>query len=423
MQGTIRFCFLVMLAATFTGLAVSLNNGLARTPPMGWLAWERFRCDLDCKDDPDNCISEKLFLDMGKRLSEDGWTKLGYDRVNIDDCWPTKQRDAEGRLVADPERFPHGIKWLAEELAKMGVKLGIYEDYGNYTCGGYPGTLGHITTDAQTFASWEVDMLKMDGCYAKVSKMNAAYPEIGIALNKTGRPILYSCSWPDYERVTGTPINYTLVAQYCNIWRNFNDIQDSWQSVYTIIDYYGDPKNYEAFGKIAGPGNWNDPDMLIVGDFSLSFEQSKAQFAFWCLMASPLFMSNDLRAISDEAKTILQNTEILAVNQDPLGVQGYRVHQYNNHEVWCKPLHDKSVAVILWNRSTGGMHSKITVQFKQVGLPASGNVTVRDLYEHQDMGSFSGSYSTYVNPAGGVVMLKLTPVALADRRAAEAYVL
>eukprot|EP00117_Sycon_ciliatum_P038170 scpid76394/ scgid28418/ Alpha-N-acetylgalactosaminidase; Alpha-galactosidase B len=408
MQATLRYCVVVMLAATFTGLAVSLNNGLARTPPMGWLAWERFRCDLDCKDDPDNCISEKLFLDMGKRLSEDGWTKLGYDRVNIDDCWPTKQRDAEGRLVADPERFPHGIKWLAEELAKMGVKLGIYEDYGTKTCAGYPGTMDHITTDADTFASWGVDMLKMDGCNSNISTMDTGYPAIGDALNKTGRPILYSCSWPDYERARHMDVNYTFIAEHCNMWRNYHDIGDSWQSVYTIIDFYGNASNYELFGKVAGPGNWNDPDMLIIGDFSLSFEQSKAQFAFWCLMASPLFMSNDLRAISDEAKTILQNEEVLAINQDPLGVQGYRVSQSGGTEVWCKPLQDKSVAVILWNRSTGGMHRTIAVEFDKVGLPATAHVSVRDLYEHQDKGTFTGFYSTFVNPSGGVVMLKLT---------------
>ena len=352
---------LVAVLYAFAPPVVALDNGLARTPPMGWLAWERFRCDLNCKTDPANCISENLFLDMGKRLSEDGWTKLGYDRVNIDDCWPSKERDIEGRFVADPDRFPHGIKWLAEQLAGMGVKLGIYSDYGTNTCGGYPGSLGHIVTDADTFADWGIDMLKLDGCYVNRSFMAEGYPEMSIALNRTGRPILYSCSWPAY-----TPVNYTVVAKYCNIWRNFNDIQDSWQSVYTIIDHYGKNTSYDTFGKIAGPGHFNDPDMLIVGDFSLSYEQSKAQFAFWCLMAAPLFMSNDLRSISEEAKEILQNTEVIAINQDPLGIQGYPVVQSGRTEVWCKPLHDKSVAVILWNRSTGGMHTEIRVDFKEV---------------------------------------------------------
>ena len=288
--------------------------------------------------------------------------------MNIDDCWPSKERDRAGRLVADPERFPHGIKWLAEQLHGMGVKLGIYEDYGTKTCGGYPGSMDYISVDCETFASWDVDMLKMDGCNSNTSTMNTGYPAIGAALNKTGRPILYSCSWPDYLRVANKPINYSFVAENCNMWRNYHDIQDSWESVYTILDYYGNETNYAAFGKVAGPGNWNDPDMLIVRDFSLSYDQSKAQFALWCLMAAPLFMGNDLRTISERAKEILQNKEVLAINQDPLGVQGYRVSQNGNLEVWCKHLQNASVAVILWNRGTGGMHANMTLEFDKVGI-------------------------------------------------------
>ncbi|XP_043380509.1 alpha-N-acetylgalactosaminidase isoform X5 [Chelonia mydas] len=304
----------------------SLDNGLLRTPPMGWLPWERFRCNTDCKTDPGNCISENLIKSMADKMAEDGWKELGYKYVNLDDCWSAKERDSQGRLQPDPDRFPSGIKALADYVHSKGLKFGIYSDMGNYTCNGYPGTtLDTIDTDAKTFAEWEVDMLKLDGCYSNSSVKAIGYPKMSIALNKTGRPIAYSCSWPAYEGGLPPKVNYTVLGEICNLWRNFGDIQDSWESVVNIIEWYGN--NQDKLQPAAGPGRWNDPDMLIIGNFGLSYEQSKVQMALWAILAAPLFMSSDLRTISEDAKYILQNKLLIYINQDSLGIQGQRIIQ------------------------------------------------------------------------------------------------
>ena len=207
------------------------------------------------------------------------------------------------------------------------LKLGIYGDYGPLTCGGYPGMMGYLKADADLFAEWGIDSLKLDGCNADVKLMDTGYVEAGMVLNQTGLEMMYSCSWPDYIRLAGMKPDYAFVGKHCNLWRNFNDIQDSWDSVTSIIDFYGNPENYNDFGVVNGPSQWNDPDMLLIGDYSLSYVQSKAQFAFWCMFSAPLFMSNDLRKMSYETVEILQNAELIAINQDKLGRMAQRVSQ------------------------------------------------------------------------------------------------
>ncbi|PFX17505.1 Alpha-N-acetylgalactosaminidase [Stylophora pistillata] len=353
----------------------SLDNGLALTPPMGWMDWERFRCNTDCKNDPDNCIGEKLFMDMASRMAEDGFKDVGYEYVSIDDCWMSHNRTADGQLQPDPARFPSGMKALADYIHSKGLKLGIYagialEDltyYGTKTCAGYPGTIDHIQQDMDTFAGWGVDYLKLDGCYSDPDKMDTGYPMVTKALNNTGRPIVFSCSWPAYQSAKKTP-NYTWIAENCNLWRNYDDIQDSWQSVTSIVKWYGD--HQDEMIPVAGPGNWNDPDMLIIGDFSLSFEQSKAQFALWSVMASE-----------------------------------------GNREIWARPLSNGSVAVVLFSHSESTPET-IEASFKMVGLSAE-KAEARDLFEHKDLGTFTGSFHAIVNPSG-VVMVILSPVTVLD---------
>eukprot|EP01105_Mastigella_eilhardi_P007781 TRINITY_DN1945_c0_g1_i4.p1 TRINITY_DN1945_c0_g1~~TRINITY_DN1945_c0_g1_i4.p1 ORF type:complete len:287 (+),score=37.97 TRINITY_DN1945_c0_g1_i4:108-863(+) len=223
---------------------------------MGWLDWERFRCNVDCENDPDNCISEQLFTEMADRMVADGFLDAGYNLVNIDDCWASMERDAYGRLEADPDRFPHGIPWLAQYMHTRGLKLGIYGDYGNYTCGGYPGSIDYLQIDAETFAFWGVDMLKLDGCYADPASMDKGYPEMEKYLNATDRPIIYSCSWPYYQLLGLLPLNWDLIAENCNLWRLFDDIQDSWDSVSSIIQFVGDAR--DTLVPVAKPGAWND---------------------------------------------------------------------------------------------------------------------------------------------------------------------
>ncbi|KAM7056487.1 alpha-N-acetylgalactosaminidase isoform 3-T4 [Acridotheres tristis] len=329
MESVVLSGLALALALALALPSVALENGLARTPPMGWMSWERFRCDVDCQADPRNCISEQLFFEMADRLAEDGWRELGYEYINIDDCWSAKQRDAAGQLAPDPKRFPSGIKALADYVHARGLKLGIYGDLGVFTCGGYPGTmLEDVKQDAQTFAAWGVDMLKLDGCYSSAEEQAKGYPEMARALNATGRPIVYSCSWPAYQgglppKWSPCQVNYTILAEICNLWRNYDDIQDSWESVLSIVDWFF--TNQDVLQPAAGPGHWNDPDMLIIGNFGLSYEQSRSQMALWTVMAAPLLMSTDLRTISPSAKEILQNRLMIQINQDPLGIQGRRI--------------------------------------------------------------------------------------------------
>ncbi|XP_073994860.1 alpha-N-acetylgalactosaminidase isoform X2 [Rhodnius prolixus] len=404
----IAYAVVVILA----GSSYGLNNGLVRTPPMGWLAWERFRCNTDCKNDPDNCISDRLFRVMADIVATEGYADAGYEFINIDDCWLDKERSYTGHLQPDPLRFPNGIKDLANYIHSKGLKFGIYEDYGNYTCAGYPGVLGSLELDALTFASWEVDYVKLDGCYSHPRDMDIGYPEFGYHLNRTGRPIVYSCSWPVYQIYAGIQPNYSSIINSCNLWRNYDDIQDSWTSLESIIDYYGN--NQDALVHNAGPGHWNDPDMLIIGNFGLSYEQSKTQMAIWAILAAPLLMSVDLRSIKPEYKAILQNKKIIAVDQDPLGIQGRRIYKHKGIEIWARPISPLyqnyfSYAIAFLNRRTDGTPSDVAVTLLEMGLISPDGYRIEDLYEDVDYGVLlpQTKIKVKVNPSG-VVILRAT---------------
>ncbi|XP_069760953.1 alpha-N-acetylgalactosaminidase-like isoform X2 [Narcine bancroftii] len=357
----------ISLYLTLVGLCEPLDNGLARTPPMGWIAWERFKCTTDCKLYPDNCISERLFRAMADKLVEDGWKDLGYQYVNIDDCWSAMVRDINGKLQPDPDRFPSGIKGLAEYVHFKGLKLGIYGDLGHSTCGGYLGTLLEtVDLDARTFAEWEVDMLKLDGCNSNSTERSIGYPKMSYALNATGRPIVYSCSWPAYEDGLLPKVNYTLVSQLCNLWRNYDDINDSWNKVIAIINWFGD--HQEDLQPAAGPGRWNDPDMLMVGNFGLNQDQSKAQLAIWAILAAPFFMSNDLRTISDDAKALLQNKLLIYIDQDKLGQQGVRIKKDEDFQLWKRKLAHGQFALAYLNTAERGGAKSFSLSLPPLGI-------------------------------------------------------
>lgn len=374
---------------------------------MGWLTWERFRCNTDCKNDPDNCISENLIKAQADMMVKKGYLSAGYEYIIVDDCWLDHKRDDGGMLQPDPERFPSGIKSLADHVHSLGLKFGIYEDYGNLTCGGYPGVLGHLEVDAKTFASWGVDYVKLDGCYSDLDDMEQGYPEFGKHLNETGRPIVYSCSWPAYwgDRLP----NYPLIQKSCNLWRNYGDIQDTFADVLDIVDHYGD---HEAeFADFAGPGNWNDPDMLIIGDFSLSIDQAQTQMALWAVLASPLIMSNDLRTIRPEFQAILQNKNVIGINQDAMGHQGRRVlHDTKQHlDIFVKRIlpwdrsnqYNSGAAAIMY-RGTGGTPANVTVSAEDLGLMDNCGYMTLDAFTGKDLGKVSGTQpvSYMVNPSG-----------------------
>ncbi|XP_041831947.1 alpha-N-acetylgalactosaminidase [Melanotaenia boesemani] len=397
----------------------ALDNGLMRTPPMGWLAWERFRCDIDCDHDPKNCISENLFIDMADRLFEDGWKELGYVYVNIDDCWSSMERDKQGRLQSDPKRFPGGIQKLARYLHDRGLKLGIYGDMGTHTCGGYPGTpLDKIQIDAQTFADWEVDMFKFDGCYSNDAEQAQGYPLMSKALNATGRPIGYSCSWPAYQGGLPPKVNYTQLGEICNLWRNYDDIQDSWHSVLSIVDWFFE--NQDILGPAAGPGRWNDPDMLLVGDFGLSVDQSRTQMALWAIMAAPLFMSNDLRTISSEARNILQNKMAISINQDVMGIQGRRiVKEKSGIEVFWRPLSNNASALVFFSRRDD-MPYRYTTSLSKLNY-TTGSYKIIDVFTEKTAAlKDSTDFVVSVNPSGVVMWYVSAPGKLSFRQLSRA---
>ncbi|XP_072218300.1 alpha-N-acetylgalactosaminidase [Leuresthes tenuis] len=393
----------------------ALDNGLMRTPPMGWLAWERYRCDIDCDNDPKNCIRHNLFIDMADRLFEDGWRELGYVYVNIDDCWSSMERDKQGRLQPDPKRFPGGIKKLARYLHDRGLKLGIYGDMGTHTCGGYPGTpLDKIQIDAQTFADWEVDMVKFDGCYSNATEQEQGYPLMSKALNATGRPMGYSCSWPAYQGGLPPKVNYTQLGEICNLWRNYGDIQDSWGSVLNIVDWFFE--NQDILASVAGPGKWNDPDMLVIGDFGLSMDQSRTQMALWAIMAAPLFMSNDLRTLSSGARFILQNKVAIGINQDALGIQGRRiVKEKSGIEVFWRPLSNNASALVFFSRRND-MPYRYKTSLHQLKY-TTGSYKIYDVFTEKTATlKDSTDFVVSVNPTGVVMWYVSAPGKLGLRQ-------
>lgn len=262
--------------------------------------------------------------------------------------------------------------------------------------------------DAETFAEWEVDYVKLDGCYAEMESMDEGYPEFGSYLNQTGRPMVYSCSWPVYQEFNGKIPNYELMIQHCNLWRNWGDIDDSYGSMRSIMDYFA--KEQDRIQPHAGPGHWNDPDMLLLGNFGLSFDQSKTQMAVWAVLAAPLLMSTDLRNVSPDIKAILQNKEVIAINQDPLGIQGKRVSAVQNIEVWIRPVlpvsesGHHSYAVAFVSQRQDGFPYEVSMKLSEFQLDYPIGYQVQDLFEMEKSAKTNYTsedvFEVRVNPSG-----------------------
>jgi alpha-galactosidase len=360
------------------------GNGLARTPPMGWNSWNHFACN----------VNEQTIRETADAMVATGMRDAGYRYVVIDDCWQVA-RDANGVLVADPQRFPHGIKALADYIHSKGLLFGIYTDAGTNTCQGRPGTLGHEDQDARTFAAWGVDYVKEDWCHAQNLDAPTQYAKFRDALARTGRPIVLSiCEW-------GSNQPWDWAPRVGNLWRTTDDIEDTWSSMLDNLDQSA------QHATAAGPGTWNDPDMLEVGNGGMTDEEYRAHFSLWAIMAAPLIAGNDLRQMSATTIATLTDREVIAVDQDSLGAQGILVWERPPElQVWAKPLHDGSRAIALLNRSSAP--ARITAYFSRAGL-RSDSAQVRDLWSHQDLGRFGRQFETTV-PSHGVVLVRATPV-------------
>jgi len=354
----------------FPGASAQKFEKLAQTPPMGWNSWNKFGCD----------VSEKLIMEVADAMVNTGMADAGYEYIVIDDCWQV-DRDGNGEIIVDKDRFPHGIKYLADYIHSKGLKFGIYSCAGTKTCQGRPGGRGYEFQDARTYARWGVDYLKYDWCYATTQNAEASYTLMRDALYKAGRPIVFSlCEW-------GSNKPWEWAGKVGHLWRTTGDIVDRWDAMMDIFDKQKD------LAKHAGPGRWNDPDMLEVGNGGMTAEEYKTHFSLWCMLASPLMAGNDLRDMTKETLEILTNEEMIAVNQDTLGKQAFCARDNGDYEIWIKKLAGDEKAVCLLNRSD-------EIKTVEVNLPALlkatdnywsadpwklEDYTLRDVWEHKDV--------------------------------------
>jgi alpha-galactosidase len=384
----------LMLAAGFllmTCPSFALDNGLAKTPPMGWNSWNKFGCN----------VSEDLIRQAADALVSTGMKDAGYQYIVIDDCWQVS-RDNEGNIVPDAQRFPSGVKKLADYIHSKGLKFGIYSDAGTGTCQNRPGSRGYEFQDARQYAAWGVDYLKYDWCNHSTQNSQASYAIMRDALVKSGRPIVFSlCEW-------GSTQPWLWAKDIGNLWRTTGDIVPKWSTqkkddflgVVEILDLQDGLQTY------AGPGHWNDPDMLEVGNPGMTPTEYRSHFVMWCILAAPLMAGNDIMHMTDDTRAILTNREMIAIDQDALGIQGHRVRKDGDLEIWSKQLSDGSRAVALLNRGAG--EQKMTANWTDIGYPESLSAQVRDIWNHKDLGKKSGSFSADV-PSHGVVVIKVKP--------------
>ncbi len=358
------------------------GNGLARTPPMGWNSWNKFAGKID----------DSTIRGVADAMVSSGMRDAGYIYLNIDDTWQGR-RDAQGNITTN-RKFPD-MKALTDYVHSKGLRIGIYSSPGPKTCAGYEGSYGHEEQDAKTYAAWDMDYLKYDWCGAariyKDEEMQAVYQKMGDALRRTGRPIVYSLC--QYGRADvwkwGTKVSG-------NLWRTTGDIRDNWESMSNI------GFNQFALAPFAGPGHWNDPDMLEIGNGGMTNDEYRTHMSLWALLAAPLLAGNDLRTMSEQTKSILLNRDVIAVNQDPLGAQARRVWQQEPYEVWMKPLADGGRAIGLFNR--GEDTHRISASFRDLGI-SSGRVSVRDLWQGSSSRLDNATVFSADVPTHGVVLV------------------
>lgn len=396
--------FLLLILASIN-IQSQKFEGLAKTPPLGWNSWNTFATD----------INEQLVKDIADKFVELGLKDAGYEYIVLDDGWMAKERDANGNLIADPIKFPNGMKALADYIHSKGLKFGLYNCAGSKTCAGYPGSRGYEYQDARSYASWNVDFLKYDWCNTGKINAESAYITMRDALKAAERPIVFSiCEWGDNQpwkwgkdvghlwRVTGDIIN----CWDCEVGHG------SWSSwgIWKIINMRKDIR------KAAGPGHWNDFDMMEVGN-GMTDAEDRTHFAMWSMLASPLIMGNDLRTASKETIKTLINKEVISVNQDKLGIQGFRFTNENNTEIWLKPLENDNWAMTFVNMSDTPMEINFDWNKHDIGDDVNGKrvdlknntFKIRDLFNHKNLGDTSKNLIQKLN-SHDVLMIQLNKI-------------
>ena len=377
-------------------------EGLALTPPMGWNSWNTFASK----------INETVVKETADAMVANGMRDAGYRYLVIDDCWSLKERDADGNLVADPAKFPGGMKALGDYLHARGFKFGMYGCAGSKTCGGYPGSMGHEYQDARQFAAWGVDYLKYDWCNVGTRDAREAYTTMRDAMYAAGRPMVFSiCEW-------GTSKPWEWAKDVGHLWRTTGDILDcydctqrwarGWKVIldqqYSLVQPADGQDN--GIGQYAGPGHWNDPDMLEVGNPGLTLPEARAHFTMWCMLAAPLIAGNDVRHMTPEIHAILTDRDVISIDQDPLGKEGWRYRAEPGREIWVRQLSDGAWAVALLN--TGSAAADLAVDLPSMWV-FEGKFAVRDIWAQKDAGTNAQVFTAHLAPHD-VALLRLTPV-------------
>lgn len=390
------FWIILLTCIWTTGVQAQKFEDLAKTPPMGWNSWNKFGCN----------VSEKLLMEVADALVTSGMRDAGYEYIVIDDCWQVG-RDENGNIEVDTAHFPNGLKFLGDYIHDKGLKFGIYSCAGSKTCQGRPGSRGYQFQDARQYAEWGVDYLKYDWCSNEGQKAEAAYKTMSDALKECGRPIVLSiCEWGENEPWKwGKGIGH--------MWRISPDIRDCYQCLFDwggvgVLDIIDKQADLYAY---AGPGHWNDSEMLEVGNGQMTRDEYITHFSMWSMLASPLMAGNDIRKMDKETKEILTNAEVIAVNQDARGEQARRFMDMGDHEIWAKPLANGEVAVCFMNRTDhvwnlnhdwkgNAMYFVSDVKISKQAY------TVRDLWQHKEIGT-TDKNTVYDIPAHGVLMVRL----------------
>ena len=375
-------------------------DGLALTPPMGWNSWNTFAANID----------EDLIKGTADTMIANGMRDAGYVYIVVDDCWEAKDRDAAGNIVADPKKFPHGMKALGDYLHSKGFKFGIHNCAGTKTCADFPGGRGHEYQDALKYAEWGVDFLKYDWCNHGTADARETYKTMRDAIHTAGRPMVFSlCEW-------GQNKPWEWAGDVGHMWRTTGDImagydsrqlwENGWKLIldlqYTMVTNEGP----NGIAQYAGPGHWNDPDMLEVGNKGLTLAESRAHFSLWCIIAAPLIAGNDVRNMTPEVHDILTNKDVIAIDQDSLGKEGYRFRAETGREIWVRPLANDQWAVCVLN--TGGAAADLTTDWSRLSF-LKGEYSVRDVWAKKDLGTTGTPHTDHVE-SHDVVLFRLTPV-------------
>jgi len=393
--------FLLILVFAIQPAFSQKFDELAQTPPMGWNSWNQFGCR----------INETLVREMADAMVESGMKESGYQYIVIDDCWQSG-RDSEGNIMVDERAFPSGIKALADYIHSKGLKFGLYSDGGIRTCAGRPGSRGYEFQDARTYASWGVDYLKYDWCNSEGQNAEASYRLMRDALFQAGRPVVFSmCEWGSNEP-------WLWARDIAHLWRTTGDISDcfscesNWGSfgVMQILDQQIKLRPY------AGPGHWNDPDMLEVGNDGLSVTEARAHFGLWCMLSAPLMAGNNLRNMPEEITKILTNKEVIAIDQDPMGRQAMKWMDYGDLEIWLKPLENGDFAIGILNRGNEKILFDKSLQLttydsdfkpRSYTYRIDENYEIRDLWNHKQWGDTKENFQTEVQ-SHELILLRLS---------------